>query len=76
MVSMLLTGTMLALAVLVPVLSGAAVAFRVFRFFGICSAIPAVLAALAVLVGEVVLLVVLLGEAYDELDASAEGLLR
>ena len=76
MVSMLLTGIMLGIALLVPVLSGAAVALRLFPLVGFYSAIPAALAALGVLTGEVALLVVLTGEAYDELDASAEGLLR
>ena len=73
---MLITGILLALALLVPVMCGGAVAFRLLPFFGVYGAIPAALGALAVLVGDVVLLVVVLGDAYDALDASAEGLLR
>ncbi len=76
MVSMLLTGIMLVIAWLVPVLSGGTVAFRLFPLLGVYTAIPAALMAFAVLVGEVVLLVVVLGDVYDELDPSDEGPLR
>lgn len=53
MVSMLITGILLALALLVPAMCGGAVAFRLLPFFGVYSAIPAALGALAVAVSHI-----------------------
>lgn len=71
-------GTVLFLAVglLAPAVFGAGVALRLVGPMGAWAALPAAAGAWLVLWGEVVLLVVLLGDAYDELDPADAGLLR
>jgi len=75
MVSMLLTGLLLVVGILAPVIFGAVTAFRFFSILGVWAVIPALVGVWIILAGEVLLLVVLLGEAYDEMDPSVEGLL-
>lgn len=76
LISILITSVLMALAMLVPAMCGGAVAFRLFGYLGSWAAAPAALVALLVLIGECVLMTVLLGEAFDELDPSQEGLLN
>ena len=76
MLSLAITAVLLTLALLVPLICGGAVAFRLFPLIGFYAATPAALAVIAALIAEIVVLVILLGEAYDELDASEEGLMR
>jgi ABC-2 type transport system permease protein len=76
MVGMLLTGLLLAVGLLCPLIFGAATAFRFFSIMGVWAVVPGLVGVWVILAGEVLLLVVLLGEAFDEMDPSAEGLLK
>jgi len=71
-------GTVLFLAVglLAPAVFGADVAFRLLGPMGAWAALPAGIGAWLVLWGVMVLMVVLLGDVYDEPDPAAAGLLR
>jgi len=75
MIIMLITGVLLAVGLLGPVVFGVVAAFRFFSTMGFWALIPGLMGAWMILAGEVVLLVVLLGEAFDEMDPSEEGLL-
>jgi hypothetical protein len=72
---MLVTGILLAIGVLIPVFAGGVIAMRLVSALGLWVAVPAAMGAWLTLVGECVLLVVLLGDAYDALDPSEAGLL-
>ncbi len=76
MVMMLVTSLLLSAGLLVPVVFGGVVAARLYAVLGQAALWPGFAAVWAVLAGEVVLLVTLLGEAYAEMDPSAEDLLR
>ena len=75
MVSMLLTGVLLAVGLLCPVIFGAGAAMRFFSIMGVWAVVPGLVGVWVILAGEVLLLVVLLGEAFEEMDPSEEGLL-
>jgi hypothetical protein len=75
MLSMLITGVLLAAGLLAPVIVGGTVALRTWAVLGLWTALPAFVALWGTLVGEVLVFVVLLGDAFDELDPTAEGLL-
>jgi hypothetical protein len=76
LVTMLLTSVLLSAALLVPVMVGASVAFRLFLLVGKAAIWPGLGAFWLALTGEVVVLVTLLGDAYEEMDPSEADLLR
>lgn len=72
---MLVTVLLLAIGLLVPVIAGGAIALRLVFFFGVWTVIPAAVVAWLALVGECAVLIVLLGETYDDMDPSELELL-
>lgn len=76
MVMMIITALLLAIAFLAPVVFGGVVGLRLYLVIGEAAVWPALLGVWLALAGEVLILVTLLGEAYEEMDPSAEGLLR
>jgi Putative ABC exporter len=74
--SMLIAGVLMLVGLLAPAIVAGTVALRTFAVLGPWTAVPTYLALWGTFVGEVLVLVVLLGDAFDELDPTAEGLLR
>lgn len=64
---------LLALGILAPLTFGVLAAFRFFFIMGHWAVIPSLVGV--ILVGDLILLVVLLGEAYEKMDHSVKGLL-
>jgi hypothetical protein len=54
---------------------GVLAAFRFFFIMGLSAVIPSLVGVWVILVGDLILLMVLLGEAYEKRDHSVEGLL-
>lgn len=75
MLMMLISGLLLVVGLLPPLLVGAVVAFPLYLVLGVWTAVPAALAAWLALIGECVGVVVLIGRVYDRMDPSEAGLL-
>ena len=75
-VLLLISGVILAIALVAPVAFGAGLGFVLWPTVGIAAAGPALAAAWTLMAAEIVILVMVLGRVYEDLDPVDAGLLR
>jgi len=75
MVTVLTTGVFVIVGLIGPAVVGGTIAMRTVSVLGPWTVVPVYAGAWLTMVAELILLAVLLGDAYEEMDPSAEGLL-
>ena len=75
MVTVLTTGVFVVVGLIAPAVVSGTIVLRTVSVLGPWAAVPVYIGAWLTMVAELILLAVLLGDAYEEMDPSAEGLL-